>query len=71
MSNKPLTRATLDHMRCGIPGCASTHDEAEPMFLHGRCHMGAGNEVEYLNGVITVRCRICKKLVVQAKVAEQ
>lgn len=70
MSDKPpLTRAILDHVRCGIPDCTSEH-EGEPIYLHGRCHMGAGNEVEYLDGVLSIRCVRCKKEVGRIKVAE-
>lgn len=31
------------------------------MYIHGRCHMSAGMEVEYIDGVLNVRCVECKK----------
>src|SRR5215831_17476388 len=39
--NNPLTRADLDKMPCGTPGC--THDTCQ-MFFHGRCHPHADLE---------------------------
>lgn len=71
---KPLTREVLDGMPCG--GCGkeigdpeqhSAHDMRR--WLHGRCHMSAGTRVSYLDGVLTVACRECKKLIVEIAVA--
>lgn len=41
----------------------------QPMFLHGRCHIHAGVEAEYMNGVVTIRCLECKKHIVALRVA--
>lgn len=67
---KPLSRADLDHMRCKVPGCTTEHAGGEPIFLHGRCHIGAGNEIEYVDGLLHIRCRLCKQYVGLIKVAE-
>lgn len=67
---RPLTRTQLDTMRCGVDhgGKPCPHDSG-PLFIHGRCHMGAGNEVEYRDGVLYIRCRECKAQVVDVAVA--
>ena len=68
---KPVTRAQLDHMRCGFEGCTTEHGGGESMFLHGRCHMGAGNQVEYVDGLLHIRCARCKAGVALIKVADE
>lgn len=63
----PLTRLRLDQMRCASPGC--THEKHGGLFLHGRCHIGEGNEVEYRDGVLYVRCCVCQRQIVDIQVA--
>ena len=67
---KVLTRADLDHAHCGVSGCTTEHAGGDSLFLHGRCHVGAGSEVEYVDGMLHVRCRVCKKGVALIQVAE-
>jgi len=44
---------------CSSPDCTDPH--VKNMFIHGKCHTGAGNEVEYNEGVLHIRCLECKK----------
>jgi hypothetical protein len=54
---------------CHLAGC--THENHGPLFLHGRCHLGAPVEVSYMagSGAILVRCMRCKKTVAEIAVA--
>jgi len=63
-----LTREELDKMTCA--GCHGDEHAHGPLFLHARCHMHAGTFASYLNGVLTVTCAKCKKLVAKIAVAE-
>lgn len=69
-----LTREKLDGMACsecgkdlGDPVHKEGHDRR--LWLHGRCHPSAGSRVSYLDGVVTVACRQCKKLIAELAVA--
>jgi len=67
----PLSRAELDKMSCDMPDCDHKHDnEAAPLFLHARCHLNSAVEVEYLQGILMIRCALCKHPVVDIAVAE-
>lgn len=68
--SKPFTRADLDHVHCSVPGCTTEHAGGNSVFLHGRCHVGAGNEVEYVDGLLHIRCTRCKREVAAIQVAE-
>lgn len=65
-----LTQAELGKM-----GCGHVHADGEvcgnggALYLHGRCHPGAGNEVRYADGTLTIRCRVCKGHVADVAVA--
>lgn len=63
----PLTRIELDESQCPC-GKADCDDE---LFFHGRCHPGAEAEAGYnkRTGILTLKCRVCKKLVARIKVA--
>lgn len=67
---KPLTRRELDASRCTVE-----HEHGEEcgggsaLFFHSRCHPGAGSEVEYDGGLLTIRCNECKLFVAQIRVA--
>lgn len=68
----PLTRIQLDRGECQMP---HTHDERclhGGLYIHGACHIRAGNEVFYdkARGVLILSCQKCKKLVVEIKVAD-
>jgi hypothetical protein len=55
---------------CSIPGCDhSSHDEG--IFLHGNCHLHAGNEVMYKDGVLYINCAKCQKTVINLYVGEK
>ena len=64
----PLNRSQLDGQKCSVPGC--THEDHRLLYLHGRCHPGAGNEVAYdmVQGAIIIRCKRCKELVAEIAV---
>jgi hypothetical protein len=38
---------------------------------HPSCHIGAGVEVEYFDGKLTLRCNKCQKFVAEIAVASQ
>jgi hypothetical protein len=67
--SKALSQTELNSIGCGMPNC--THDHSV-LFLHARCHVGAGTEAEYekATGILTIRCIWCKKLVTRLKIAE-
>lgn len=62
---KPLTQGDLNRL---VPNCS--HDDHGVMFLHPRCHPGAGNEVSYdrTTGCLTIKCNRCKQLIVIVEV---
>jgi len=68
MKMNPLTQADLRGVQCQTPGC--DHQGHGPLFLHGRCHPEAGTWASYEDGVITIVCATCEKLVVKVAVAE-
>lgn len=63
-----LTQKDMASAGCGMPDC--NHDHSI-LYLHGRCHMGTGNEVAYekATGILTVRCNKCKQFVAEILVA--
>lgn len=65
---KPFGRDRLDRMGCH--DCGDADHAEQGMFIHGKCHPGAGNDVCYRNGRIHVACRECKKPIVAIAVAE-
>lgn len=64
----PLDMAALESMPCQHCGGAP---HGQPMALVQKCHPGRGLHVVYQNGVVTVRCNVCEKLVVHVAVAER
>lgn len=58
----------MDAAGCGTPNC--THDHTI-LYLHSRCHPGRGAEVYYdkRTGVLTVKCRVCKRPIALVAVA--
>lgn len=70
MNRPALGRDELDTMMCSTPGCTCALKDR--LFLHGACHPGQGNEVEYgKTGVLSIRCRVCKKSIVNIAVAAE
>lgn len=66
----PQTRADLDNQSCEVPGCRHNHAPGStPLYLHPRCHPRQGVEVEYRDGVLYVRCHVCKMRVGEFAVA--
>lgn len=66
-----LTRKQLDAMTCGGPGgCDHTAGGGHEMYFHARCHMEAGTEASYKDGVITMSCAQCGLFIADIKVAE-
>lgn len=61
-----LTRAQLDDMVCGIPGC--THSE-HPLYLHSRCHPDVPTWARYEDGEVIITCAKCVKVVAVIEVA--
>lgn len=69
---KPLTRPDLDAVMahgCGNPHCEHKHT-LEPLFLHSRCHVDSPIEASYFDGVLTVSCMECQKVIVTIAVAD-
>lgn len=62
-----LSRIELDQAQCAVPGCS--HQDHESLFLHARCHPKQGTEVEYKEGILYIRCQVCKKEVTEVLVA--
>lgn len=61
---KPLTQKDLIGQGCDLHGGPSGE-----LFLHGRCHPSAGTRVSYRDGVLNIRCRVCKALIADVAVA--
>ncbi len=62
-----LTRQQLDEGRCFNPDCACGAEGS--LFLHGKCHPGAGSEVEYNDGVLYFKCNECGLPIINILVA--
>lgn len=56
----PLTQSALDTMGCGTPDCGHDHTV---LYLLSICHPKTGLEASYdkRTGVLTLRCKLCKK----------
>lgn len=66
----PVGRDVLDDIisgGCDYPGC--DHSLHDGMFLHSRCHLDAGCEVEYKDGTLHIRCVVCKSTILDVVVA--
>jgi hypothetical protein len=65
---KPLTRAKLDSMGCGMPDCGHDHTV---LYLHSRCHPASGVSAHYdkRTGTLTINCRSCKTFIAEIAVA--
>jgi (p)ppGpp synthase/HD superfamily hydrolase len=61
----PRTREELDTMVCTAPGCGCGGE----LFLRAKCHPLEPLDVSYVDGVVRVACRKCKKPVVHIAVA--
>jgi hypothetical protein len=66
-----LYREDLDSVGCTLPGCDHEHHGGDGIFLHSKCHLGSGMEVEYVDGKIIVRCLECKNPVATIAVASR
>ncbi len=51
--------------QCGQPGCEGA------LFLHSRCHLDAHLDAKYFNGVLTLTCAKCDKLIAEISVARE
>ena len=62
----PVTQIQLD-----AHGCGCGHDHGI-MYIHSRCHTGAGVDAIYLKGAGAIHfvCRECKDTVIYVKVAD-
>lgn len=71
--NDPMThtKLTLDLAAaagCQVPGCSHDHDKE--IFIHPRCHPGAGLSASYKqgSGVLRLSCRRCDRFIVDVAV---
>ena len=62
-----LSRVELDKAQCTVPGCS--HQDHDSLFLNARCHPRQGTEVEYREGILYIRCQVCKEMVTEILVA--
>jgi len=55
---------------CEVPGC--THKDHDELFLHPKCHPGAGIQVSYKRGAGFMRlcCNRCKRHIVDVLLAD-
>jgi len=62
-----LYKEDLDDMTCtcGKPACE------DPIVFHGRCHPRAKTWCYYFDGMLTVRCADCDKVVTEVAVARK
>jgi hypothetical protein len=64
-----LTRIKLDSMVCQDPGCEHK-DHSQGLIFSGKCHKGAPTVAKYLDGVLHLRCAVCKAPVAQFLIAD-
>lgn len=62
------TRAELDRATCSTLGCDHKAHAGKPLFLHPLCHPGRGINAEYVDGVLTLRCKPCNAFIVAVEV---
>ncbi|TXH09635.1 MAG: hypothetical protein E6R03_16455 [Hyphomicrobiaceae bacterium] len=68
----PLTRQELDVAKCAQCGGADPACRHEPeLIFNGRCHLEAPTISSYNkhDGIVTIKCSVCQKLVARIKVA--
>lgn len=65
---EPLFRQDLEHVECADPLCDSDH----PVYVHAKCHTGAGLAVSYDKdvGCLNMYCHACNMLIVRVQVQE-
>lgn len=63
-----VTREVLDGMGCQMPGC--DHTAHDGLVLHARCHLDAATWATYHDGVLTISCAVCERVIVRLAVAE-
>jgi len=58
---------------CHEADCDHGHAAGNPLYLHGRCHVGGRIEVSYAagSGVLQVACRECGKGIADVAVASE
>jgi hypothetical protein len=63
---RPLTADDLDRMGCQDPACDHSEDD-KVLYLHPKCHPGAGTYVYYDKGdrTLTLECTLCKRVIVR------
>lgn len=63
----PLSLEHLDALSCSC--CAEKHEgkdkEIQPMFFHGRCHIGAKTQATVAHDRLTVTCSECDKMIAE------
>lgn len=75
MSRAPMTQTGLDVIlqgRCQHPNCDCEGKDHEPLrYFHSQCHPKSPTWVFYKKGgILTVECGVCRRLIVEVKVAE-
>lgn len=63
-----LTRRELDATTCAMPDC--DHTAHHGLVLKARCHPQGHTAVEYRDGILTVTCAACARLVTRIAVKE-
>jgi hypothetical protein len=71
MMRKAETQKSLAELGCDNPDC--THDDHSVLYPQQYCHPNEGLEAKYTkaNGILTLSCFICQKLVCNIRVAER
>jgi hypothetical protein len=50
---------------CGVPGCE------DPLYMHSKCHPEAPTWARYFDGVLTIECSVCRKVIAEFAVASR
>lgn len=50
---------------CGRPGCE------DPIFMHAACHPSAPTWASYFDGILTISCSVCEKVIAEIAVANR
>ena len=65
---RAVPREFLDSLPCQ---CCGDPEHSGPMFFHSRCHTSSGSALlKFEDGVTTVSCGECEKLIVEVLTAE-
>ena len=58
--------AALLSCGCGQPGCTDIGE-----YIHARCHIASGLDARYVDGILELSCRECKRPIINIAIAKK